>query len=127
MGQGEHSHELSTNNNKSINVNQLFTAVGVAVAITTVFASQLAACSALILVVLGLVNGFMNPTAEMPSRMAYTVAAVAMPTAASQLNAIPTVGGPLNNIVDNIAGMIAGMVMANFGFAMKDSVMTAGE
>ena len=55
------------------------------VAIAAVFVGQFAAYSALILVVLGLVSGFMNPTADMAGRMAYTVAAVAMPTVANQL------------------------------------------
>jgi hypothetical protein len=62
-----------------MNVNQILTAVGVVVAIAAVFVGQLAAYSALILVVLGLVSGFMSPTADMAGRMAYTVAAVAMP------------------------------------------------
>ena len=68
----------------------------------------------------------MNPTADMAGRMAYTVAAVAMPTVASQLG-IPAIGAPLNSIIDNIAVMIAGMVVANFLLAVKDSVMASGE
>ena len=127
MGQGEHSDKLGNNKDKTMNVNQILTAVGVVVAIAAVFVGQLAAYSALILVVLGLVSGFMNPTADMAGRMAYTVAAVAMPTVANQLDAIPAVGAPLNSIIDNIAVMIAGMVVANFLLAVKDSVMASGE
>ncbi len=33
----------------------------------------------------------------------------------------------LNSIIDNIAVMIAGMVVANFLLAVKDSVMASGE
>ena len=110
-----------------MNVNQILTAVGVVVAIAAVFVGQLAAYSALILVVLGLVSGFMNPTADMAGRMAYTIAALAMPTVANQLDAIPAVGAPLNSIIDNIAVMIAGLVVANFLLAVKDSVMASGE
>ena len=127
MGQGEHSDKLGNNKDKTMKVNQILTAVGVVVAIAAVFVSQLAAYSALILVVLGLVSGFMNPTADMAGRMAYTVAAVAMPTVANQLDAIPAVGAPLNSIIDNIAVMIAGMVVANFLLAVKDSVTASGE
>lgn len=50
-----------------------------------------------------------------------------MPTVANQMEAIPNVGAPLNSIVDNIAVMIAGMVVANFLLAVKDSVMALGE
>ena len=127
MGQGEYSDILSNNKDKTMNINQILTAVGVVVAIAAVFVGQLAAYSALILVVLGLVSGFMHPTADMAGRMAYTVAAVAMPTVANQLEAIPAIGAPLNSIIDNIAVMIAGMVVANFLLAVKDSVMASGE
>ncbi len=58
MGQGEHSDKLGNNKDKTMNVNQILTAVGVVVAIAAVFVGQLAAYSALILVVLGLVSGF---------------------------------------------------------------------
>ena len=70
MGQGEHSEKLGNNKDKTTNVNQILTAVGVVVAIAAVFVGQLAAYSALILVVLGLVSGFMNPTTDMAGRMA---------------------------------------------------------
>lgn len=110
-----------------MNVNQILTAAGLVVAIAALFVGQLAAYSALILVVLGLVSGFMKPTADMAGRMAYTVAAVTIPTVANQLDAIPVVGVPLNSVIDNIAVMIAGLVIANFLLAVKDSVMASGE
>ena len=110
-----------------MNVNQIITIVGVLVAIVAVFVEQVAGFSALALVALGLISGFMNPIADMTGRMAYTVAAVAMPTAANVLDAIPAVGAPINAIIDNIAIMLAGMVVANFLFAVKDSVMGTNE
>ena len=103
-----------------MNVNQIITIVGIVVAIVAVFVEQVAAMSGLVLVVLGLISGFMSPAADMLGR-AYTVAAVAMPTAANALDAIPAVGAPLNAIIDNIAVMLAGMVVANFLLAVKDS------
>ena len=75
-----------------MNTNQILTALGVVVAIAAVFVGQVAAYSALILVALGLVSGFMSPMADAASRMAYTVAAVAMPTLANSLDVIPAVG-----------------------------------
>ena len=110
-----------------MNMSKLLTALGVVVAVAAVFVGQVAAYSALILVVLGLVSGFMNPMADAASRMAYTVAAIAMPTLANSLDAIPVVGVPINAMVDNIVVMIAGMVVANFLIAVKDSVMPSGD
>ena len=40
---------------------------------------------------------------------------------------LTAVGAPLNSIMDNIAVMIAGIVVANFLLAVKDSVMASGE
>ena len=55
--------------------------------------------------------------------MAYTVAAVEIPVVASSLDVIPGIGIHLNAIIDNIAIMIAGMVIANFLLAVKDSIL----
>lgn len=70
MGLGEHSDKLGNNKVKTMSVNQILTAVGVVVAIAALFVGQLAAHSPLILVVLGLVSDFMNPTADTAGRMA---------------------------------------------------------
>ena len=104
-----------------MNANQMITILGILVAILAVFVEQVGAHAGLALVVLGLISGFMNPVADMAGRMAYTVAAVAMPTVANSMDAIPAVGAPLNAIIDNIAVMLAGMVVANFLLAVKDS------
>ena len=106
-----------------MNANQMITILGILVAILAVFVEQVGAHAGLVLVVLGLISGFMNPVADMAGRMAYTVAAVAMPTVANSMDAIPAVGAPLNAIIDNIAVMLAGMVVANFLLAVKDSAM----
>ena len=50
----------------------------------------------------------------MASRTAYAVAAIALPTIANTLDAIPAVVAQLNGIIDNFAVIIAGMVIANF-------------
>ena len=110
-----------------MNANQMITILGILVAILAVFVEQVGAHAGLALVVLGLISGFMNPVADMAGRMAYTVAAVAMPTVANSMDAIPAVGAPLNAIIDNIAVMLAGMVVANFLLAVKDSAMGSNE
>ena len=68
----------------------------------------------LALIVLGLVNGFMNPMADAATRVAYTVAAIAIPTLADGLDAIPVAGAYLNSIIDNLMVAVAGAVIANF-------------
>lgn len=110
-----------------MNANQIITILGILVAILAVFVEQVGAHAGLALVVLGLISGFMNPIADMTGRMAYTVAAVAMPTVANSMDAIPAVGTPLNAIIDNIAVMLAGMVVANFLLAVKDSAMGSND
>jgi len=68
----------------------------------------------LALIALGLVSGVMNPLADTTMRMAYTVAAAAIPTIANGLDAIPVVGMHLNTLIDNFMVAVGGMVIANF-------------
>jgi len=76
----------------------------------------------LALIVLGLVNGFMNPMADAATRVAYTVAAIAIPTLADGLDAIPVAGAYLNSIIDNLMVAVAGAVIANFILVVIDQV-----
>ena len=76
----------------------------------------------LALIVLGLVNGFMNPMADAATRVAYTVAAIAIPTLANGLDAIPVAGAYLNSIIDNLMVAVAGAVIANFILVLIDQV-----
>ena len=95
-----------------MSINRISTLVGLLVAIAAVFVSL--EWWALILVALGLVSGFIAPLSDMASRTAYTVAAVAMPMIADTLDVIPVAGQYLNAIIDNIAVVLAGIVVANF-------------
>ena len=67
---------------------------------------------ALVLVALGLVSGFMNPIADVGTRVAYYVLAVALPGIAGHLNAIPAVGEIVGGILTNFAVVIAGVAVA---------------
>lgn len=95
-----------------MSMNRISTLIGLLVAIAAVFVAL--QWWALILVVLGLLTGFVVPLADMNSRTAYAVAAVAMPTLSDTLDVIPTVGVYLNAIIDNLAIVLAGIVIANF-------------
>ena len=69
---------LSNNKENDMGFNQILTIVGLLISIVAVFFAELAAYSGLLLVIFGLVNGFVSPIADLTGRMAYTVAAVAM-------------------------------------------------
>ena len=114
---------LSNNKDNDVGFNQILTLVGLFISIVAVFFAELAAYSGLLLVIFGLVSGFVSPMADMTGRMAYTVAAVAIPVVANSLDVIPGIGMHLNAIIDNIAIMLAGMVIANFLLAVKDSIL----
>ena len=74
------------------------------------------------MIALGRVNVFINPMADATMRMAYTVAAVAIPTIANGLDAIPLVGMPLNTMIDNMMISVGGMVIANFVLVVINQV-----
>ena len=114
---------LSNNKDNDMGFNQIIMIVGLFISIVAVFFAELAAYSGLLLVIFGLTSGFVSPMADMTGRMAYTIAAVAIPVVANSLDVIPGIGVHLNAIIDNIAIMLAGIVIANFLLAVKDSVL----
>ncbi|MGB1342149.1 MAG: hypothetical protein ACPHAN_11570 [Pseudomonadales bacterium] len=102
--------------------NQILVILSVVIALAATVLPDVMPYWALALVAVGLINGFMNPLPDMMSRMAYTVAAVAIPTIANSLDSIPVVGAPLNLMIDNIMVSVAGMVIANFVLLMINQV-----
>ena len=81
----------------------------------------------LALVGLGLISGFMNPEDDLLTRLALIVVAVALPTVANSLDAIPVVGGFVNSILDNVAVAIAGIVVANVLLQIYGRLMPADD
>lgn len=121
---------IDNNNNQKgsiMNSDQILSIVGVLAAIGAALAPDSMAYWGLALLVIGLAGGFMGEALDMASRMAMTVAAVALPTIANGLDSIPAVGPQLNSIVDNFALVIGGIVIANFVLVVKDRVMPAGD
>lgn len=104
-----------------MSMNRILTILGLLVAIVAVFVAL--EWWALILVALGLLSGFIAPLSDMASRTGYTVAAVAMPMIADTLDAIPVAGSYLNAIIDNVAVVIAGIVIANFLLVIGSQVI----
>lgn len=100
----------------------------VAVALVGTLAPDMLAVAggaALLLVLLGLVSGYMNQIDDVGTRTAYYVLAVALPTIADSLDAIPTVGGYVNGFLDHIAIAIAGVAVMSVLLQVKKMVMEA--
>jgi hypothetical protein len=111
----------------SMNSNQILTGLALVVALLATFMADAFAHWTLVLVALGLVNGFINPFGDMSTRMAYTVAAVAIPPLANGLDAIPVVGAPINGIIDQLMVAVGAGVIANFILVLKDQLMPSGD
>ena len=63
--------------------------------------------------------------AVMGERTGMLLIAVALPSVANQLDAIPAVGSYLNSILDNVAVGVAGMYLANFTIALVGRIKPA--
>lgn len=105
-----------------MNSNQILVILSIVVALAATIVPDVMPYWPLALIVLGLVNGVMNPLADAAMRMAYTVAALAIPTLANGLDAIPVAGVYLNTVIDNIMVTVAGFVIANFILVLIDQV-----
>jgi hypothetical protein len=102
--------------------NQILLILSIVVALAATVVPDVIPYWPLALIALGLVNGFMNPLADAATRMAYTVAAIAIPTIANGLEAIPVAGAFLNTMIDNIMVSVAGLVIANFILVLINQV-----
>jgi hypothetical protein len=105
-----------------MNSNQILLILSIVAALGATVVPDVMPYWPLALIVLGLVNGFMNPMADAATRVAYTVAAIAIPTLADGLDAIPVAGAYLNSIIDNLMVAVAGAVIANFILVVIDQV-----
>ena len=104
----------------------IITALIVVVAIIAATAMDIP-YTALVLLGLGLVAGFMNPSTDMAERTGMLVLAVALPYVADNLaqDALGLVGEFLDDTLDNIAVGVAGMYIANFVIALIGRIKPA--
>ena len=79
----------------------------------------------LVLVLLGLVAGFMRPIEDVPTRVLYYVLAAALPSIADNLDAVPGIGAYANSFLDQLAVVVAGVAIANFIVAMVKGLRDA--
>ncbi len=77
----------------------------------------------LILLVIGLVFGFVAQEKDPVTGVLVIVTAVALPTVADSLNAIPMIGAYLDTIFTQLAIVIGGHAIANLVLDLKDRIM----
>ncbi|MDO7636631.1 MAG: hypothetical protein MUQ60_12030 [Porticoccaceae bacterium] len=82
---------------------------------------------ALILVVLGLAHGVVQPVDDSATKALLIVAAVGFPTIANSLDAIPVIGAHLNLIIDHFALSIGGYALSTLALDVWGRVMPAAE
>jgi hypothetical protein len=85
----------------------------VLVAVIAAAAPDLSAYFPLVLVILGLVAGFMRPIEDVSTRIAYYVLAAMLPGIADNLDVVPVIGAYANGFLDQLAVFIAGVAIAN--------------
>ena len=105
-------------------IDRLLPALSLAVSVIAVFVAL--DYWPLILVLLGLVHGFASREMDRTIIVTVLVAAVALPTIADSLDAIPTIGSYLNAIIDNFAIAIAGYAVACFVWDIWSRIMPEG-
>lgn len=79
--------------------------------------------AALIMVVLGLVGGYMADEADKDNRMYFLVFAVALGTVSGAAGALPGIGGPISDIMGNLSTIINASALAVIINAVKDRAM----
>ena len=67
----------------------------------------------LVLVLLGLAAGFMQPVEDVSGRVAMYVLAAMLPGIADNLDVVPVIGAYANGFLDQFAVVIAGYAIAN--------------
>ena len=97
----------------------------VLVAVIAAAAPDVFAYFPLVLVLLGLVAGFMRPIEDVPTRVLYYVLAAALPSIADNLDAVPGIGAYANSFLDQLAVVVAGVAIANFIVAMAKGLRDA--
>ena len=85
----------------------------VLVAVIAAVAPDVFAYFPLVLVLLGLVLGFLKPMEDVSARVAFYVLAAVLPGIANNLDVVPVIGAYANGFLDQLAVFIAGVAIAN--------------
>ena len=103
--------------------NQIMPALAILAAIIAVFVPL--EWWPLILVLIGLVHGFGGQEKDPVIVVSVVLAAIALPTIADNLNAIPVIGAHLDAIFDNLAVAVGGYAIALLVLDLKNRIMPA--
>ena len=95
------------------------------VAVIAAVAPDVFAYFPLVLVLLGLAAGFMQPVEDVSGRVALYVLAAMLPGIADNLDVVPVIGAYANGFLDQLAVFIAGVAIANFFIAMVKGLRDA--
>ena len=76
-----------------------------------------------VMVILGLVGGYMADEADKDNRMYFLVFAVALGTVSGAAGALPGIGGPISDIMGNLSTIINASALAVIINAVKDRAM----
>lgn len=106
-------------------VAKVLTFGSVGVALAAVFLSAQFAYFPLVLLVLGLAWGFMQPAEDVSTRVAFYVLAFTLPTIADHLDVIPVAGAYANGFLDNFAVVIAGVAIGNVFVVLMNQLKAA--
>jgi len=79
--------------------------------------------ASLVLVLLGLLNGALNKSRNATDRIVIYVAAIALPVFSNSLDAIPTIGPLVNQVLDHLATGVQGMAVAILVVAVYERIM----
>ena len=101
--------------------NRIFPALAILVAIISAFVAL--EWWPLILLVMGLVFGFVVQEKDQTAVLTIIVLALALPEIAKNLDHIPTVGAYLVTIFTHLAIVIGGNAIANLVLGLKDMIM----
>ena len=105
--------------------NRIFPALAILVAIISALPFAALAWWPLILLVMGLVFGFVVQEKDQTAVLTIIVLALALPEIAKNLDHIPTVGAYLVTIFTHLAIVIGGNAIANLVLGLKDMIMPA--
>ena len=79
----------------------------------------------LVLVLLGLAAGFMQPVEDVSGRVALYVLAAMLPGIADNLDVVPVIGAYADGFLDQIAVFVAGVAIANLLIVMGKGLQDA--
>ena len=103
-----------------MNIDRIAPALAVLISLIALFAPM--EYWALLLLLIGLVHGFMSPVSEHSTQAMVYAAVIAVPIMGNSAEAIPEIGSYANGLLDNIALAISGYAISTLTMDIKRRV-----